>query len=251
MNLLIDIGNTRIKWATLADGAFEISGELVHRGQDPSDVLEFLGQFDTKPESVRAANVAGAAMGQAITDAVYARWNLAIEFAKTQASAGPVRNGYHDYRQMGVDRWLAILAAFERYHQPVCVVDVGTAVTIDQVDGAGVHLGGLIVPGLDLMRRALVSDTGDIESWVGARNEGGETDNLILGRSTAEAIGGGGLTAICGLIEHCEERLSSQFGDSVLVLTGGDAGRIMPKISTQLDHRPLLVLEGLVIYSPG
>jgi type III pantothenate kinase len=251
MNLLIDIGNTRIKWATLVDGAFEVSGELVHRGQDPNGVLGFLGQFDAKPDSVRVANVAGAAMGQAITDAVYARWNLAIEFAKTQASAGPVRNGYHDYRQMGVDRWLAILAAFERYHQPVCVVDVGTAVTIDQVDGAGVHLGGLIVPGLDLMRRALISDTGDIESWVGARSEGGETENLILGRSTAEAIGGGGLTAICGLIERCEERLSSQYGDSVLVLTGGDAGRIMPKISTQLDHRPLLVLEGLVIYSPG
>ena len=251
MKLLIDIGNTRIKWATLVNGAFEVSGELVHRGQDPSGVLEFLGQFDTKPDSVRAANVAGDTMRKAIADAVYARWKLAIEFAQTQASAGPIRNGYHDYRQMGVDRWLAILAAFERYHQPVCVVDVGTAVTIDQVDGAGVHLGGLIVPGLDLMRRALVSDTGDIENWVGARSEGGEIEDLIFGRSTAEAIDGGGLTAICGLIERCKERLSSQYGDSVLVLTGGDAGRIMPKISTQLDHRPLLVLEGLVIYSPG
>jgi type III pantothenate kinase len=251
MNLLIDIGNTRIKWATWADGVFEETGELVHRGQELGGVLEFLDQFDAIPDRVRGANVAGTAMGQAIADAVRARWDLSIEFAKTQASAGSVRNGYHDHRQMGVDRWLAILAAYERYHQPICVADIGTAVTIDQVDGAGVHLGGLIMPGLDLMKRALISDTGDIESQVGAGSKVDETENLTLGRSTAEAIDGGGLTAICGLIERCQRQLSDRYGDSVLVLTGGGAERIMPQISTPLDHRPLLVLEGLKIYAPG
>jgi type III pantothenate kinase len=250
MNLLIDIGNTRIKWATGAGGAFEETGELVHRGQDLAGVLEFLGQFDAIPAAVRGANVAGAATGQAIADAVRARWNLSIEFARTQASAGPVRNGYHDHGQMGVDRWLAILAAYERYHQPICVVDVGTAVTIDQVDGTGVHLGGLIVPGLDLMKRALISDTGDIAGQVGADHKVSGAENLGLGRSTAEAIDGGTLAAICGLIERCREELSHRYGDTVLVLTGGDAERIMPHISTPLEHRPLLVLEGLMIYAP-
>jgi type III pantothenate kinase len=251
VNLLIDIGNARIKWATVAGGTFAVTGELVHRGQGPGIALELVSQLDAKPDLVRAANVAGAAMGQAVADAVHARWNLSIEFAEAQASAGPIRNGYHDYRQMGVDRWLGILAAVERYHQPVCVVDVGTAVTIDQVDGAGLHLGGVIVPGLALMRRALISDTGDIETLVGAGNKPVETENLLFGRSTVDAIDGGGLAAICGLIERCKEGMDSRYGDSVLVLTGGDAGRIVPHIGVALDHQPLLVLEGLAIYVPG
>jgi type III pantothenate kinase len=152
---------------------------------------------------------------------------------------------------MGVDRWLAILAVVERYHQPVCVVDVGTAVTIDQVDRAGAHLGGVIVPGLDLMRQALIDDTGNIEKLMATESSSVETADLVFGRSTADAIGGGGLAAICGLIETCKERLASRCGDSALVVTGGDAGRVVPHIRVELDHRPLLVLEGLAIYSPG
>jgi type III pantothenate kinase len=251
VRLLVDIGNTRIKWATQVDGAFAETGDIVHRGQDPATVLEFLGQFDLTPDSVRAANVAGAAMGQALVDSVRAQWNLSIEFAQTQASAGPVRNGYHDHRQMGVDRWLAILAAVERYHQPVCVVDVGTAVTIDQVDRTGAHLGGVIVPGLDLMRQALIHDTGNIENLMATESSSVKTADLVFGRSTADAIRGGGLAAICGLIATCKERLAGRCGDSALVVTGGDAGRVVPHIRVELDHRPLLVLEGLAIYSPG
>lgn len=251
MNLLVDIGNTRIKWATEVGGALVKTGEIVHRGQDSTAVFEFLGQFTEDPKSVRAANVAGAAMGRAISDAVQAQWNVAVQFAQTQAAAGPVRNGYHDHCQMGVDRWLAMLAAVDRYPGPVCVVDVGTAVTIDQVDGTGTHLGGVIVPGLDLMTRALISDTGDIEKLIGEQSEPVATDNLIFGRSTADAIGGGGLIALCSLIERCAEGLNSRCGDIDLVVTGGDAGRVIPHLRTAYEHRPTLVLEGLVIYTPG
>jgi type III pantothenate kinase len=251
VNLLIDIGNTRIKWAAQVDRAFSATGEILHRGQDPDILFEFLGQLDTRPEWVRAANVAGAAMEQAVAEAVHARWQLSVEFAQTQASAGMTRNGYHDPRQMGVDRWLAILAAVDRYHRPLCVVDAGTAVTIDQVDGAGTHLGGVIVPGLDLMRRALIRDTGEIERSAGAASPAAETDGLIFGRNTADAIDGGGLIAISGLIERCVERMNSQCGETVLVVTGGDAGRIIPHLRVELEHRPTLVLEGLAIYAAG
>lgn len=252
MRLLIDIGNTRIKWATFADGAFLETGEAVHRDQVLDDALLFvdqvLGRINDKPEQVLAANVAGEKIGNAVHDAVRARWGLPVDFAATQPAAGDVFNGYDDYRQMGVDRWLAILGARHRYRQALCVVDAGTAVTADQVDDSGKHLGGVIVPGLDLMRRSLVSDTGDIATDLESEPA---PERLIFGRSTADAIDGGVLSAICGLIEDCMAGLSSRYGDSVLVVTGGDAERIIPQLRVDADHRPLLVLEGLAIYVPG
>ena len=250
MKLLIDIGNTRIKWATAVDGVLAEPGEAVHKGPDRVNALEFTGQISTKPEQVLAANVAGDALSKAVVDAVRARWDLPVDFAFTQPLAGSVRNAYDDYRQMGVDRWLAILAACERYSQAVCIVDAGTAVTIDQVDATGAHLGGAIVPGLDLMRRSLATDTGDIERLAQMDDNAFATERSIFGRNTADAIRGGAMSAICSLIEYSVQELSSRYGESVLVMTGGDARWIMPQLRVDLDHRPLLVLEGLAVYAP-
>jgi type III pantothenate kinase len=251
MNLLIDIGNSRIKWATLVDGEWAATGDSVHKGQDPDTSFEFLSGIDTKPGAVRVANVTGEAMARTAVAAVRARWQMPVEFAESQAAAGPVRNGYHDHRQMGVDRWLAILAAFDRCRGPVCVVDAGTAVTIDQVDGDGKHLGGVILPGPGLMRQALFRDTGDIENLAGIEGGPVRADELTLGRTTGAAIDGGALAAISGLIERCGEQLRQRSGDSALVLTGGDSERIITHLQSGADHRPLLVLEGLAIYRPG
>jgi type III pantothenate kinase len=254
MKLLIDIGNTRMKWATVVDDAFAVTGGGVHRNHNETDVPaavdRILGQIDGKPEQVLAANVAGDAMGNAIDAVVRKRWNLPVDFAETRPESGSVRNAYDDYRQMGVDRWLAILATHDRHRQAACIIDAGTAVTIDQIDATGTHLGGVIVPGLDLMRRSLLSDTGDIGRLAELDNKGLATDKrIMLGKSTAEAIGGGSLSAICGLIESCIEQLNSRDGDSVVVVTGGDAERILPHLRVAADHRPMLVLEGLRIYS--
>jgi type III pantothenate kinase len=250
MKLLIDIGNTRVKWATCADGVFGKTGESVHRSASGTSPGAFLDAVEGEPESVLAANVAGRETGDAIAVAVRDRWNLDMDFAATQPAAGDIRNAYDDYTQMGVDRWLAILAARARYQQAACIVDAGTAVTIDQVDDGGGHLGGVIVPGLDLMRRSLLADTGDIERITGVRGKETLARRQVFGRSTGEAIEGGTLSAICCLIEQCVARLGNQYGDSVLVMTGGDAERIIRDLAVDADHRPLLVLEGLSIYEP-
>lgn len=254
MKLLIDIGNTRIKWATVAGDEVVASGDIVHRGRGDADrtacIEQFLDQIDAEPDRVLAANVAGEAVGKSVVAAVRGRWNQSVDFAETQAESNGVRNAYADYRQMGVDRWLGILATCDRYARAACIVDAGTAITIDQVDGTGAHLGGVIVPGVDLMRRSLLSDTVEIGRLGGIGQDdapaGGRT---IFGRSTAAAIGGGSQSAICGLIEQCVDQLRDQYGDSVLVMTGGDVERIMPHLRVDADHRPLLVLEGLMIYS--
>jgi type III pantothenate kinase len=151
---------------------------------------------------------------------------------------------------MGVDRWLAILATRHRYARAACIVDAGTAVTIDHIDASGQHLGGIIVPGLDLMRRALDSETGDIKRLAALTDDAPVVERQIYGSNTTEAIDGGALSAICALIEYCMEQLNQRDSHSVLVMTGGEAGSIIPHLQVAADYRPALVLEGLRIYDP-
>ena len=198
--LLVDIGNTRVKWALTSGGDLRQSGESIH-----------------------------------------------ADGAVTQPAGCGVVNGYEDPRQMGVDRWLAMLAAHREFSCAVCVVDAGTAVTIDQVDADGRHLGGVIVPGLGLMRRALLGETGRIGESV-VNEAGSGTGRGVLGHSTDEAIDGGGLAAICGLIEQCAAELAGRSRDNVLVVTGGDAVRIVPHLRVAVESRPRLVLRGLAFY---
>lgn len=250
MNLLLDIGNTRIKFATVVNGVLQGADQIIHGSDPEASAAELIDRCRQKPEHVLASNVAGSAFGEAIAAAVDSRWNLSVEFALAQPAAGSVRNGYLDYRQLGVDRWLAMLAAVDRYRKAVCIVDAGTAVTIDQVDEHGQHLGGIIVPGFDLMWRSLVGNTGDLERLSGSGEKSERNGAALFGRCTDEAIVGGTMSAVRGLVEHCMETALERYGDPVLVITGGDAERIIPYIRMPAEHRPMLVLEGLAIYVP-
>lgn len=250
MKLLVDVGNTRIKWATLENGELTRAGGFAHASEPSAAAAALVERVGAVPDTVLVSNVAGAAFAAAIAAAVSAGWKLDARFAETQPRAGRVRNAYRDYGRLGVDRWLAILAAAARHPAAVCVVDAGTAVTIDLVAAGGEHLGGYIVPGPGLMRRALTADTGDL-----GRLTAGEADtreqSTAPGRDTSEAIGNGSLAAICALIERCAARLAEDNRDFVVVVTGGDAERIMPHVAVDLEYRPRLVLEGLALWEPG
>lgn len=248
MKLLVDVGNSRIKWATVDDGAFKGSDQIAHGPDADASIACLLDSCPQKPGYVLAANVAGTDFEDALSKAVAERWGLTVEFARTQAAAGPVRNGYLDYRQLGVDRWLAILAAVQHYRKAVCVVDAGTAVTIDQVDDQGQHIGGIIVPGLALMLRALTGNTGDLERLADSGEWPGQPAARLVAGSTDDAMTGGALSAIRGLIEECMQSALERWEDPVLVITGGDAGRIISQIRVAAKHHPMLVLEGLALY---
>jgi len=249
VKLLIDIGNTRIKWAGLADGELTGDGELVHADDPAGTAAQLLKRVPVPPEEIALANVAGPAFGDDFLNGIAARWSCPVQIATTQAVAGRVSSAYEDHTKLGVDRWLAILAAAHRYSGAVCIVDAGTAVTIDIVAATGEHQGGYIVPGLDLMRRALTGQTGDLARFT-AGYDGGRAESLVLGRTTGDAIGHGSLAAICALIERCARPLGEDNG-AVVVVTGGAAGRIIPHLAVDLEHRPRLVLEGLALWEPG
>jgi len=244
MKLLIDIGNTRIKWAFEQDGQLVAPGELIHRGMDADPALEFVDRLESVPDSAVAINVAGQQLGTAIAAVLLRRHACQLQFLKTTAQAGEVTNGYLAIDQLGADRWAALVAAWYIGQEAVCVVDAGSALTIDLVASDGNHYGGIIVPGISLLRSALLADTSDIAEFV-ARTRELPDESGWFGRDTASAVERGSLFATVSLIEAAVADFPEPGVTPKLYLTGGDAPLLLGHLATMAEYRPDLVLEGL------
>jgi type III pantothenate kinase len=232
--LLIDLGNSRLKWAWLAEDALSPSGAAVHRGQDMAAVLAQAWAGQEAPASLHGAGVAPRALRQAVDDWASRHWGREVDWVETQADYRGLRNGYHEPARLGIDRWLAMVAAWRRHQAAACVVDCGSAVTVDILDDSGGHLGGWIAPGLQLMRTALLEGTDLPPAQGEAKGE--------AGRDTASAILSGTLLAAVGLVDQ-----ALQLGPegSRLLLTGGDASELARQLRHPHEICPDLVLEGL------
>ena len=125
---------------------------LCHRGAARSQIAGFVAALEQVPDSAAAVNVAGPDVENILRHSIRARFGIDLQVVRTQARFGEVINGYSTFEQLGADRWAAIVGAWQLRRRALCVVDAGTAVTIDLVAASGRHQGGVIVPGLDLMR---------------------------------------------------------------------------------------------------
>jgi type III pantothenate kinase len=240
MTLLLDIGNTRIKWARLEGGKLLAPGAATHVEDQLLAALEraFEGP---KPGWVMACNVAGPLVGKALSDLCRERYALQPEFFISSAERGGLKNGYTDPTRLGADRWAAVIGAFHLYGGPACVVDAGTAITVDAVDKQGRHLGGLIAPGPQTMRRALAGATAGLPDQ-------GEGDLHLLARDTRSGITGGGWQAAAGFLERMLALLTQELGpDARFILTGGDAERLAALLPPRFTLCPDLVLQGLAV----
>ncbi|UCB54558.1 MAG: type III pantothenate kinase, partial [Thiotrichales bacterium] len=159
--LTIDIGNTRVKWALWERGRITRSGSTHLSKQEPATAFE---TWNTLPrqDHVIAACVAGERVERALDEWTRSHWSVQTEFLRSTAQLNGVRNAYPDPAQYGVDRWAALLGAHALYDVPVCIIDTGTAITVDLLDAEGIHRGGRILPGLQMMREALVRCTDGI-----------------------------------------------------------------------------------------
>jgi type III pantothenate kinase len=239
MMLLVDAGNSRVKWALLTAGTLHGHGAFSWRGEAVEPQLARHWGSLGSVARVWVANVAGKSISAPLNNWVRAQWGMDVDYAQTQTENLGVRNGYRDHRRLGVDRWLTLLAACSRYRGASCILDCGTAVTLDALNATGEHLGGLIVPGIGLMHDALARHTDAL-----ALDPAPGAD--FLGHDTTEGIANGAVQGIAGFAEHAVERLRAQLGDEPhCLLTGGDAGRILPHLRGHWEHRPQLVLEGL------
>jgi type III pantothenate kinase len=248
MTVLVDIGNTRIKWATLEGGALVHRGTAVHRDALDAALAAFAAALPKSPGRVIAANVAGEAVAARLAKLVVAQPGASLELVVTTAERFGVRCAYRDPSRLGVDRWVAVVAAHHAARGAACVIDAGTAVTFDAVDAAGAHLGGLIFPGAALLAAALDRNTSNIGATapVAAVPRGLK----LLGQSTAAAVGNGAWLALAAALDRATATVAQALGAApVVYLTGGDAAALAPWLETRVEPRADLVLEGLKLFA--
>jgi type III pantothenate kinase len=244
VKLLLDVGNTRIKWSTLEGAGLGEGGEFAHRELDLAPLLERQWSGLDRPGRVLVSSVAAPARRRELERWLADRWGTPVRFAASQAHQLGVQNGYRDPARLGVDRWVALLAARSRFDGPVCVVDFGSALTIDGLARDGMHAGGLIVPGLRTMHRSLSG--GDISLDAGEAPHA--PAEVALGRDTAEAVGYGIQQCLALFVDGVCERMTRTFGETpARIVTGGDAEQMLPQLEGRYEHMPYLVLEGLAL----
>ena len=251
MILLLDVGNTRIKWAQLLDTSLTPQQALVHKGVHADEWLDKLFRERFRPSRVVVGNVAGPEIAAMIRSQAEAKWQVTPEFAASTSIAGGVTNAYPDPSALGVDRWLAVLAAHE-LAGAACVIDAGTAVTVDVVTAKGLHLGGLIIPGIDLMMGSLLDKTSDIAQKARRRPSSAATDAAasvqIFANNTGAAVANGALVAIAAAADRAAAEGTKQCGEGMRVLlTGGDASRLARAMQSKTEIVPELVLRGLAV----
>lgn len=242
--LLIDAGNTRLKWGVLEHGEIHETGHLLQAEIAERGVASITTRLPANVEAVFVSSVAGQRFATRLTGVLSSHCGCEVRFARTEAAAGGIRNGYEDVRSMGVDRWVAMIGAWQEFRTDLLVVDAGTAVTIDAVAADGRHLGGQILPGFRLMAGALGAATSDIPVFdlIG----GAVSRSLeMFGRTTESNVANGAGNAIAGAIERAINVLRSNAYDPVVVLTGGDASAMLEALHDAPVHRPDLVLAGL------
>ena len=235
MILLIDQGNSALKWCCYHDNSFtkSVVGEL-------NELVDFAKSNDKSITDIYISCVKNQKQVSLISS-TFKQNNICkpLRIATTSANFGSLTNGYHQFEKLGVDRWLAMIAAWQKLQSGFIVVDAGSALTLDIVDNTGQHIGGHIIPGLSMQIKLLITDTDGI-----AVNSNNKAQAYIPGHSTTEAVLSGCLTNLCCYID----KMYQCYGEAhtlPLFLTGGDAVHLTAglTIKHQLDNK--LVLEGL------
>jgi type III pantothenate kinase len=246
--LLVDIGNSRIKWAWLTNDRLGKAQAAEYSGWRARDFVRHIIGSRADIERILVSNVAA----DSISDALAAGARLAgapePERVTTQRQACGVTVGYIDPWRLGVDRMLAMIAAHRRFaRRPVCAVAVGTAMTLDLVGVEGRHWGGAIIPAPPLMVGSLLDSTNGIRS----RAQGGASGrgHALFGRSTRAAVEQGARYAAAAAVDRAVAEAKALVGRAPqLVLTGGGAQDLRPLIRSAGVLVPDLVLEGLAAW---
>ncbi len=245
MMLLVDIGNARIKWATQDADNWKTGEPLQRQNRAFKDIARPAWKDLEAPERVIVSNVAGEEYRKSVQTWVKRRWKVTPEFLPVTEQQCGVSNAYSVPQRLGADRWANLLAVHAHYKGPAVVIDCGTAITIDAIAADGTHLGGLIVPGMDLMVSALTGHATGIQI-----EEADNQEISLLGSSTEAAVSGGVLYTAIALVERVFMDLQGELGNRTnLLLTGGDATRILPLLGSRPEYVPDLVLKGLAVYA--
>jgi type III pantothenate kinase len=241
--LVVDVGNTRIKWARFDGRRLSPARAAVHAGWGAADYARRLLRPAPRPERLLVSNVAGAKMRRALANAAR-REGVAVRFLRVPRRAGGVTVGYREPWRLGVDRFAALVGARALFPRtPLCVVGVGTAMTIDLLGADGRHRGGAIIPAPVRMVAQLLAETDGIRR----RAQGGALGARgLFGRSTRDAIVQGARHAAAALIDRAVAEATRLLKRRpAVLLTGGGAGTVQALLKSRSVEVPDLVLRGL------
>lgn len=234
--LLIDVGNTRLKWVIANEGEWQQPPSAISW---PIDGLPWAAWRSAKVARVGIASVVASPLTAELAASIGAQLRVGVRQPFAEARWRGLRSAYPQAWRLGIDRWMGLIAAYHHdSRRPCAIVSAGTALTIDLLDAGGRHRGGLIAPGLKAMRAGLVAAAPGL-----AIHDGGVAgDNVAI--NSSDAIASGCLQAALGLIEHGVLHP----GPRVILLTGGDAPALAPHLHATHELRPWLVLEGLAAW---
>ncbi len=243
MILTVDIGNSRIKWASWQAGEIVTQGVAAYAVADVAVVLDGLFSGLEKPARVFAVCVAGNKLSQELSEWSKQHWRLDVAFLKTEKRYKNVVNAYDEPEQHGVDRWAAVVSAHQNNPgYSVCVISAGTALTFDLINKDGQHLGGYILPSFVTMHKALL---------LGTANVGAELSMQFHERSmpnnTNDAVNQGLHRLLrAGIREICQSAKQEMDSPVKVVISGGSAEAILgyPDMPAMV-HQPDLVMQGL------
>jgi type III pantothenate kinase len=242
--LLLDVGNSRLKWGLLDNGDIRRTGHISQEKIREQGLSVITTKLPRRVDAVRVSNVAGTSFATRLSGIIGMHCNVDVHFAHSERRGWGVTNGYRQPRRLGVDRWVAMIGAWAEKKSACLIVDAGTAVTLDAIDGDGVHLGGQIIPGAETMLTSLSAATSDIPLVKSPGKQ--STGKLkIFGQNTTAAIREGAQNAVVGAVERAVRTLKSKGYRQTVILTGGGATRILGALEKPPLHRPNLVLFGL------
>ena len=240
--LLLDVGNTSLKWMSYCDRHLSVVNTVKHQNNLRETLSStFIGQ--PKPEAVFVSNVMGASISDQICDYVTTEWGVLAHIIKTKAEGFGIKICYTDPSRLGVDRWLALIAARSLIKETLLIVDSGSATTFDALSSSGEHLGGLILPGLEMMHESLLSKTSIPRVEFVDSNE-------VFALDTLGAVSAAAVQSSAALVDRLYLTLKNREGCAPrLILTGGNAAVIGAQILCKGEplYEPQLVMKGLAL----
>lgn len=243
MIIVVDVGNSRLKWCTCSEGYL---GGIRSQSHAEDWIPSLRKQWSSlNPERVVVASVATPAIDNSLAYLVRELWQLKIEFVQATAEAFGVSNGYQSPERLGVDRWAAMVAAWNNVRRPCVVVDAGSAITVDLIDQHGQHLGGMIAPGVGMMVRGLTHETAGLSYQPSVKL------SAEPGQDSQSCMNAGITAMLSGFVQKLRTVASERLDNNAAwLLTGGDAHWLLAYVKDAIMDEKL-VCKGIVLLGGG
>ena len=247
MRLILDIGNTRLKWIVggTGGGSSQLQTPIVHDNDFRSAFEKIQKEINNvaKQHCINFIAIGSVSSdSEHITKVCQEIWGVEPTYIASKFTACGVKNSYAEPNKLGVDRWAAIVEAYNHAQSAVCVFDLGSAFTIDAVNTEGYHLGGYILPGLKMSRQSIIGGTAQVNldnNWM-------ESSKPVWGRSTNAAVNNGIIYTAVTLIQNTIRSLRLELKVPVeSFITGGDSIRVLPFVNDLVRYDEYLVLKGI------